>query len=326
MKTCLAVPAGALRRTFLPEENLNLARKLGGYCFFDETPGRIDADVYATIWGSPRLDEQLLDRMPHVRLLTHFGGTVVPFVSDALWERGIRVISGNDYFAFSVAEGVIGYMLASLRDIPFYSRRLQKDHIWKTEDDFSAGLRGRTVGLVSYGAIARHLVKMLQPFGVKIKVYDIVPIPEEHKALYGIEQVPLEEIFASSDIISVHTPLYEQTVHLIGKPLFDKIKDGTLFINTSRGAILDQHALEEALKTGRFRAVLDVYEQEPPQADCPLYDLPNVLMMPHMAGPTVDLRRLIAAELLKESAAFIDNGAPLKHEITREAAKRMSAH
>ena len=109
------------------------------------------------------------------------------FVSDEMWQRGVRVISGNDFFAESVAEGTIGYMLTALRDIPMYCTRLKREKAWKTSEDTNRGLLGKTIGIVSYGAIARHLVRMLQPFRVKIKVYDIKPLPEDHKEKYGLD-------------------------------------------------------------------------------------------------------------------------------------------
>ena len=102
------------------------------------------------------------------------------------------------------------------------------------------------------------------------------------------------------------------------------IKPGALFVNTSRGQIVDEQALCRELADGRFRAFLDVFEKEPLPADSPLYELPNVFIMPHMAGPTVDLRRMIAHDLLIESAAFIDRGEGLKDEITRARAEKMS--
>jgi D-3-phosphoglycerate dehydrogenase len=180
------------------------------------------------------------------------------------------------------------------------------------------------VGLVSYGAIAKALVKLLKPFRVKLLVYDIVPIPEEDKKEYNITQVSLETVFAESDIVSVHTPLNPHTHHLIGKELFSLIKPGALFLNTARGGVLNQAELEDELEKGRFRAFLDVYEQEPPPPDCRLFNLPNVTMMPHMGGPTIDLRQYIARDLLLESAAFIDRGEPLQHEVSREMAAQMS--
>ena len=155
-------------------------------------------------------------------------------------------------------------------------------------------------------------------------VYDIKPLPAEDVEKYGLVQASLEEIFTQSDVISLHTPLFDATYHLIGEELLSKIKDGALFVNTSRGAVVDQSALERELAKGRFRAVLDVYEKEPPAPDCPLYDLPNVMMMPHMAGPTVDLRSYLTGVLMREAAGYIDHGQPLTHEITRRMAATMS--
>lgn len=335
MKALISLARNAQYATFYTPDNEALTNSLGEI-LWNDTPEILtkaqvieriaDCDVYVTLWGSPRLDAEILAHAPKLRLLTHLAGTVVPFVSPEMWARGIRTISGNAYFAESVAEGTVGYILAALRDIPLYSRRLKEQHVWKTDADFPCGLLGRAVGLVSYGEIARNLVRLLAPFRVQIKVYDIAPLPEADVKQYGLCPASLEEIFSTCDVISLHTPLYEQTFHLIGEQLLRLIRPGALLVNTSRGAIVDQRALERELTTGRFRAVLDVYEEEPPREDCPLYQLDNVLMMPHMGGPTVDLRSQITRDLMLESAAYIDRGEPLVHEITRDRAEHMSSH
>ena len=333
MKSFVTLPKNAVFPTFFTDENIALIESLGDVVWnnssvqlsVEEIAERIsDCDIYVTGWGSPRLDEQILDAAPKLRLLVHLCGTVVPFVSEAMWRRGIRVISGNDFFAESVAEGTIGYMLTALRDIPKYSLRLKDGKTWKTSADTNCGLLGKTVGIVSYGAIARHLVRMLEPFRVNIKVYDIKPLPAEHKEKYGLREASLEEIFSSCDIVSLHTPLNDATHHLIGRELLSLLPEGALFINTSRGAIVDQAALEDELKTGRFRALLDVYEKEPLPEDSALYGFDNVILMPHMAGPTVDLRRDITRTLLLEASGFLKNGEPLVHEISKQTASMMS--
>ena len=333
MKTFVTLPKNSVFPTFFTDENIALAESLGEVIWNDKqiqlTHDEIaqsigSSDVYVTGWGSPRLDARILDAAPNLKLLVHLCGTVVPVVSDELWERGIRVVSGNDFFAESVAEGTIGYIISALRDIPKYSSRLKNEKKWKTSADLNRGLLGKTVGIVSYGAIAHHLVRMLQPFRVKIKLYDIKPIPEADKAMYNIAEASLEDLFSTCDIVTVHTPLNEHTHHLIGAPLLSLLKDDALFVNTSRGAVIDQEALESELEKGRFRAFLDVYEKEPPSVESRLYELPNVIMMPHMGGPTVDLRRDITKALLIEASEFLKNGAPLPHEITRAAASMMS--
>ena len=333
MRSFISLAKGNTFNSFFDKNNIELAQTLGGaewnefsrHMTSDEIAERIgECENYVTLWGSARLDARILDKAPKLKLLTHLGGTVVPFVSEEMWERGIRVISANDYFAESVAEGTLAYMLAALRDIPKYSRELKEDKRWKTSLSTSAGLMGKTVGLVSYGTIAKKLVPLLSRFKVRILVYDIKPLPAEDVSRYGLIQATLDRVFSESDIISLHTPLFDATYHLVGEELLSRIKDGALFVNTSRGAVVDQAALERELAKGRFRAVLDVYEKEPPEEECPLYELPNVIMMPHMAGPTTDMHSLLTRELLLEGAAYIDRGEALRHEVTRTMAATMS--
>lgn len=335
MKAIITLPKNEMSDTFFTKENIELANSLGEIIWNDsDSPMTVDeikkhiadCDVYVTCWGSPRLDKEILDCAPKLKLLTHVAGTVVPFVSDEMWERGIRVICGNDYFAESVAEGTIAYMLAALRNIPQYSMQLMKDGIWAGGNAPSDSLIYKKVGIISYGAIAKHLVKKLQPFNVELLVYDIVDIPQEDQEKYNFRQASLEEIFSSCEIISLHTPLNDKTHHLIDDRLLSMIQKNALLVNTSRGGIIDQQALTRHLEKGDFNAMLDVLEKEPIDKDDKLLALPNVLLMPHKGGPTINLRKVITRDLMLESKAFIDDGKELlaKDEITRERAVLMS--
>ena len=333
MKSLISLARGNTFDTFFDKNNIELVNSLGDVIWNpsehrmtnDDVASQIgDCENYVTLWGSPRLDSEILKSAPNLKLLTHLGGTVVPFVSEEMWERGIKVISANDYFAESVAEGTLAYILCALRDIPKYSRDLKERKQWKTSLSYTAGLMGKTIGLVSYGMIAKKLVRILSQFKVNIMVYDVKPLPKQDVLQYGLIEASLETIFSECDIISLHTPLFDATYHLIDETLLAKIKEGALFVNTSRGAVVDQKALERELAKERFRAVLDVYEKEPPEENCPLFDLQNVMMIPHMAGPTVDMRSYITRQLLLEAAGYIDNNKPLVHEITREMAATMS--
>jgi len=321
--------------TFFTKENIELANSLGEVVwndtddFFKDEVLREkikDCDVYVTVWGSPRLSKDIIDAAPNLKLLCHLCGTVVPFVSDEMWDKGIKCICGNNYFAESVAEGTIAYMLTSLRDIPMFIERLREDKVWATADDWNESLMYKTIGIVSYGAIAKHLVRLLKPFKVKLKVFDIVDIPQADKDEFGIEQVSLEEVFSSCDIVTVHTPLNDKTYHLIDDRLLSLIPKKTLFVNTSRGGVIDQESLTKHLVNGDFSAILDVLEKEPIAPDDPLLQCKNVKIMPHKAGPTLNLRKVITHDLLIEAHNFIDNGMPLKaqDEITRERAMAMS--
>jgi phosphoglycerate dehydrogenase-like enzyme len=245
-----------------------------------------------------------------------------------MFDRGIRVICGNEFFAESVAEGCIAYMLSALRMIPDQATALKNEKRWKgangqlVED---RGLLNKTVGIVSFGAISKYLVEMLQVFHCKIKLYSRRPLDEEYCRAKNIEQASMEEIFSTCDIISIQTAYNEHTHHMINRDLLKLIKPGALFLNTSRGKVIDELALIEELKDGRFTAFLDVYDQEPPAPENELFNLPNVYMMPHRGGPTIDRRPVIAENLFREAYAYVnDPTSPLRDEITREKAATMT--
>lgn len=332
MKALVSIPKGPIFDTFFTPENIRLAESLGEIVWHNgcermgeqELKKRIgDCDVYISLWGSPALSAEVLECAPRLKLMTHLGSTVIPFVSDAMWKRGIRVISGFDYYAESTAEGAIAYILSAQRKIPFYSDRLKEKGIWKG-NDFTDGLIYKTVGIVGYGGVGRYVAKMLSNFHVKIKVFDIKEIPTDEKEKYGLEQCPLQELFSTCDIISLHLAYNASTHHMIDDRLLSMIKRDALLVNTARGGIVDQKALTARLANGEFRAALDVLEQEPIDPNDHLLKLDNVLITPHQAGVTTNLRAILTAELLRESADFIDKGCALKNEISHEYAASMS--
>ncbi len=335
MKAYVAVKANHPRLpSFFPKETLEYIETIAdiqwaaGEAVTTESIAREiapDTDIYVTLWGSPRLDKEILEAAPNIKLLVHLAGTVVPFVSDAMWEKGIRAISGNYHFAKSVAEGCIAYMLTAQRIIPQYANNFKYNHIGKGLGT-NAGILNKTIGIVSLGMIANYLIEMLQPFNCKIKVYSRRPISEKLIAL-GCEQTSLEDIFSTCDIISLQTSYNEHTHHMFGADLFKLIKPGALFMNTARGKIVDEKALIEELKDGRFTAFLDVYEQEPPAPDNGLFDLPNVYMMPHKGGPTTDRCKFITRDLFTEASEYVNGKrTDLQYEITRAKAETMTDH
>lgn len=332
MKALVAIKRDKIFDTFFSKDNIDLAESLGEIVWLDTAKASIDelkekikdCDAYITCWGSPALTPEILERAPKLKVLTHLGSSVAPVVCNEVYERGIKVISGFDYFSKSTAEGVIAYMLAALRDIPFYNDRLKNKKIWHEEDDYTDSVLYKTVGIVGFGGVGKYVVKMLQNFDVNIKVYNRSPIPNEVKEQYGITQCSIEEVFSTCDIVSLHLPYNNGTHHMIDEKLLSLIKPGALFVNTARGAVVDEDAMTEHLKKGDFNAALDVYGKEPIDMSSPLLSLPNVLMLPHQAGVTVNLRSQLTGDLIKETADFIDNGTPLKNEILGSKALNMS--
>lgn len=331
MNILVAMAANKVRDTFIPSEVAEKIELLGNVSWnteeneysAQELREKIkDMDVCITGWGCKRFDRNVLEGNERFRLVAHTGGSVAGLSSEYLYEKGIKVISGNKIYAESVAEGVIAYILASLRDIPLYSSEMQSGD-WQKNASYNESLLDQSIGLVGFGAVARYLVKMLEVFRVKVKVYDPF-VPEQTFEQYGVTCAEsLEEIFTSSKIISIHAPRTPETYHMIGKELISKIPDGTLFVNTARGSIVDENALGEYLQKGRFKAVLDVYENEPLPASSRLRGLSNVMLMPHMAGPTVDRRKNVTLELLEDIKRFYNN-QQLQYEITQEYAMAMT--
>lgn len=281
------------------------------------------ADVLMTGWGHIRLTYDLL-KDTAVKYIAHTGGSVADLVDDSVFEAGIKVVSGNPIYAESVAEGTLAYMLTALRRIPDCVNTVRAGE-WKIESVSTEGLLDRKVGIISLGAISKYLIDMLKPFHTEIKIYSSHKIEEEYLERVGARQVSLEEIFSTCDIVSLHSALTDKTRGMIGKEYFDLMKDGALFINTARGAVVREGEMIEALRSGRFFAMLDVFEKEPLSPDSELRRFDNVYCIPHLAGPTID-RRYRVAIALAESIMKLHAGESSEFEISKAAAGRMTRH
>ncbi len=330
MNILVTMPDDKIRETFIPQEIRWQLERLGNVVWNQsceqfsehELKTRLkDAEVCLTGWGCPLMDAQILEHASGLKLIAHTGGSVASLVSDAVYDKGIKVISGNELYAESVAEGVIGYVLASLRELPYFDREM-KEGRWKSESSFNEGLLDQTLGLVGFGMVARSLVRMLAPFRVQVKVF---ARPEDEPALraHGVQAASLEEVFTTCKIISLHVPSLPQTYHMIDARLLAMIPSGAILINTARGSVIDEKAMVLELKTGRFKAVLDVFEQEPLPSDSELRQLPNAILIPHMAGPTIDRRKYVTLSLMEDIKRFYA-GEPLRHEIDRQYAAKMT--
>lgn len=328
----VTMPKNAVFQTFFNEERIRQLEQIG--CVRWNETGRQftheelceairDADVCVTGWGTPQLDGEVMRHAGRLRLLAHTGGSVNGYVSDAVYAQGVRVVSGNRVFAESVAESVIAYALASLRRIPYYAAGLAAGH-WP--DSFeNRGLLDRSVGIVGYGMIARYVVEMLRPFHCPVKVFSR-HISQDELRRTGMTQADLPEIFASCDIVSIHSGMTRENYHLITEPLLRGMKPGALLINTARGAVIDEPALCRVLaERPDLFAALDVYETEPLPAGHPLEKLPNTLLMPHQGGPTIDRRLAVTRSIVDDIRRFLA-GEEMSCEISQSYAAKMSAY
>jgi phosphoglycerate dehydrogenase-like enzyme len=282
---------------------------------------RIDGiDICMTGWESPKLTDEILDTAEDLRLVVHVGGSVASVASEALYDEDIPICSAVREMAPYVAEGILGMTLASLRDLSHYDMALERGD-WPQQNDSDATLFGASVGFVGLGSVGEALLDLLVPFGVEVSVYDPY-VDEERIAEYDfVELSSLEEALRDSDVVSVHAAKTRETLGMLDAERLGQLPDGALLVNAARGAIVEQEALIEELRTGRIAAALDVFESEPLPADSPLRTLDNTLLVPHRAGSPS--RRRIAEAMVEEVERFVAD-EPLEHQISREQFRLMT--
>jgi phosphoglycerate dehydrogenase-like enzyme len=202
-----------------------------------------------------------------------------------------------------------------LRDLSRADRAMHAGEQWPRDVTRVGTLSAQTVGFVGLGTVGHGLLPLLAPFHVSALVFDPYAPKDALTAWPWARFSSLDAVLAQSSIISVHASLTSETVNLLDGPRLRRLRDGALLINTASGQIIDEGALATELASGRIRAALDVYAEEPLPATSPLRQLPNVLLTPHLAG--APSRPLLAPVIVGEIERFIA-GRPLWHEITRE--------
>ncbi|MFI1398057.1 hydroxyacid dehydrogenase [Streptomyces sp. NPDC020681] len=273
------------------------------------------AEVLFTHWGCPPLTEDTLRAMPKLRAVIHAAGSVKHHVTDAVWARGIAVSSAAAANALPVAEYTLAAILFANKGVLDSARSYRRT---RAAPDHLAGFSGlgnyrRTVGIVGASRIGRRVVELLAPFDLDVLLHDPYLGPADAAAL-GAEATGLDDLVRRSHVVSIHAPQLPETHHMFDADRLGLLCDGATLINTSRGSLVDTRALTEQLRTGRISAVLDVTEPDVPPADSPLYDLPNVLLTPHVAGSLGnELGRMTdwAVDELERYA----RGLPFVHEV-----------
>ncbi|MGW8766628.1 hydroxyacid dehydrogenase [Streptomyces sp. NPDC055815] len=271
-----------------------------------------EAEILLTCWGAPPLTAEALARAPRLKAVVHAAGSVKHHITEACWERGLRVTSAAAANALPVAEYTLAAILLAgkrvLRSAQRYAE-LRTDDTWLTESAPWGNYR-RTIGIVGASRIGRRVVELLRPFDFEILLYDpYVTIPPPGTALVG-----LDELCARSTIVSIHAPQLPSTHGMIGAAQLAAMPDGVTLINTARGSLIDETALLPHLVSGRLHAILDVTDPELPPSESPLWTLPNVLLTPHVAGSLGNELHRMADQALEEVARY-GRGEPFAEEV-----------
>jgi len=257
---------------------------------FNEFTGLI-GDAVGLVAGTEKITAELLEKAPKLKVISRYGVGTDNIDLEAAKKRGIIVRSTPESPSQAVAELTIALILNLYRRVNEADKNL-KNKNWSQL--MGRLLYGKTLGIIGLGRIGKKVVKLLQPFDMKVYAYE--PYPDNNYVSSNkITLAPLNEVLCQSDIVSLHLPLSDKTFHIIGKKELFSMKKDAIIVNTSRGGLIDEGALVEALRNGRISgAALDTYEIEPYKG--PLTDLENVILTCHMGSSAVETRKQMELE------------------------------
>ena len=235
------------------------------------------------------VEEGLYRAAPKLRLIQLLSAGYDRADVSAALRAGVPLANNGGANAVAVAEHALLLMLAVCRRLPLQHANVGSGRWRGNEPPRVHELRGRTLGIVGLGTIGKKTARLAGAFGMTVHYYDIARLTEDAEDALGVQFRLLGELLRTSDIVSLHVPLNPTTRHLVGAREIALLKPTAVLVNTSRGPVVDEVALTEALAAGRIAgAGLDVFDQEPPNADNPLFSLDNVVLTAHLAGPTVE--------------------------------------
>ena len=309
----------------LPASAVELLRAEAGW-IVDARSGRkpdalaadlADADALL-VRSATTVDAHLLSAASRLRIVGRAGTGVDNIDVAAASARGILVVNAPGANSISVAEHACALMLALARSVPAADRAM-KDARWEKQKFLGSELRGKTLGIAGLGRIGQEVAQRARAFGMRIVAHDPF-IAKEIATALGVELMPLEEMCATVDYLTLHLPATPETKHLFDDERFAKCRPGIRLVNTARGELVDEAALRRAIASGIVAAAaLDVFETEPPK-DWSLAQLPQVIATPHIAASTEEAHELVGTETAATVRDFLRDG------IVRNAVNFPSIH
>ncbi len=289
---------------------------------FTKFVGALDALVVCH--GSPRVSEAVITSSPNLGLVGELEGDRFAQRIDvgAAIAAGVRAVDTTHGSSYPVSEWALGMMLIGLRNAGAHFRRLIAGEEWGTPEqrestaDFAHNeeLAGKTIGLIGAGYIARRLIELLKPFDVELLVHDPY-VQSELASSLGFTLTSLDAVLSQPDVVVCLAPLTPGTRGMLGRDEISRIKPGAVFVNVSRGAIVDSEALIERLEVGDITACLDVFDPEPMPVGSRIRELPNVFLSPHIAGTTERSRTRFFEEMVSEVERHF-SGHETLHNLT----------
>lgn len=286
----------------LAESGLEALRKADDVDL-DYRPGLQGEDLLAAVRESDALvtrsgtavTRELVNAGNRLRVVGRAGVGLDNVDIDASTERGILVINAPTANTISATEHTIALLLSACRNLPAADASVKRGD-WIRSKFMGLELNGKTLGVVGLGRIGSGVALRLRAFGMRVLAYDPY-IARAAAEKVGAEVVSLDRLIRDADVITVHTPLNDETKGMMGEAEFQRMKDGVIVINCARGGIYDEQALADALNRGKVAtAAIDVYEEEPPTKDHPLLTAKNVVLTPHIGANTVEAQDRVAVQ------------------------------
>lgn len=268
-----------------------------------------DAEILATRAYS-KVTRRVLDSAPRLQLIAQGTSGTDNIDAVAARERGIEIISLPGANANAVAELVLGFMISLTRTVPFYTRDMLRG-AWQRDDCATRHeLRHYSLGIIGLGEVGKRVARLATAFGMHVRAYDPFLEEAEFASRHATRIATLEELLATSGIVTIHVPLSDDTRKMIGPPQLATIPRGSFLISAARGEVLDQTAALRALADHHLAGLaMDVYDPEPPTGNFP--DDPRLILTPHIAGCTYECKADIGALLYEKVVAFIERDPAL---------------
>ena len=257
-----------------------LAEKIGNY-------------EVVVVRSRTKIVKELVEKADKCQIIARVGVGLDNIDQDSAKAKNIKVINAVEGAITAVAELVVGLMLSMAREIPRADREIRNGN-WIKKELMGSELKGKYLGIVGLGNIGKRLGRIARALNMNIIGYDVVPIDEGFSKEVGLMKADLDTLLSSSDYVSLHVPLLDSTKHMINAEKLKTMKKTARIINTSRGGVIDEDALYNALKAGNLAgAALDVFEAEPATGNN-LTSLPNFISTPHMGAQTKEAQSLAA--------------------------------
>lgn len=312
------------RSEHLPVEAAELAKAdaelIARFCKSDDEVIAFARDADGILCTAYPVTRAIFEACPRLKVVVRYGIGFDNIDIDAATDHNVVVCNVTDYCIAEVATHAIAMLLALNRRLKAFDQAVRRGE--RIPFGPVGPLRGETLGLVAFGNIARAVAERAKPFGLRVCAYDPYVAPSSAEE-YGVQLLPLDELLATSDYVSVHAPLNAQTRGLIGAAELARMKPTAYLITTCRGGVVDENALYEALRAGKLAgAGVDVWDPEPVRPDNPLLEFDNVIATPHVAFYSEASLPLLL-QRVGEAAADVLRGYLPRSVVNREVLERV---